>query len=366
MAAEVVAAEVVVPCAALEATQAFFTDRLGMRVEAVLPADDPSVVVVTGHGVRLRLERDGQGAPGALRLRCRDLRRFAGGETALVAPNGTRVDLVEADPPVVVPPGEPEFVLSRLDEDVAWVTGRAGMRYRDLIPGRQGGRFGASHIQIENAGPVPDYVHFHRVRFQLIYCYRGWVRLAYEDQGEPFVLEAGDCVLQPPQIRHRVLECSAGLEVVEVSCPAVHETWADHVLNLPTAETKPEREFGGQRFVRDIASAASWSPWRGEGFEVRELGVGTASSGIVGARVVRALPSPGLVSGTKPAFELLLTFVLEGGVDLQCGGRDERLGAGDCFVVPAGMSYGLSEASGDLELFEVSCPASAPTGGLLD
>ncbi len=65
---------------------------------------------------------------------------------------------------------------------------------------------------IADAGPVPDYVHF-----QMIYCYKGWVRVVYEDQGEPFVMNAGDCVLQPPEIRHRVLECSVDLGVVQIS-----------------------------------------------------------------------------------------------------------------------------------------------------
>ena len=91
------------------------------------------------------------------------------------------------------------------------------MRYRDLVPDRQGGRFIASHIRIDAAGEVPDYVHYHRVHFQFLYCRRGRVRVVYEDQGPPFDFVAGDCILQPPGIRHRVLECSAGLEVVEVS-----------------------------------------------------------------------------------------------------------------------------------------------------
>ena len=198
-----------------------------------------------------------------------DPRRVAEGETSLQAPNGTRIDLVEAEPPVVVPAGEPAFVVSRPD-DAAWVTGRAGMRYRDLIPGRQGGRCAASHIRIESAGPVPDYVHFHRVRFQLIYCYRGWVRLVYEDQGEPFVLETGDCVLQPPRIRHRVLECSDGLEVIEISSPATHETWADHELGLPTGEHAPERAWGraalrARRRVRSVLEPLARPRSRSEG-----------------------------------------------------------------------------------------------------
>ena len=79
-----------------------------------------------------------------------------------------------------------------------WFARRAGMRYRDLLPGRQGGRVIASHIQIPDGGPVRDDVHFHRIHFQMIYCCRGWVRVVYEDQGAPFVLEPGDCVLQPP------------------------------------------------------------------------------------------------------------------------------------------------------------------------
>jgi hypothetical protein len=62
------------------------------------------------------------------------------------------------------------------------------MHYRDLLPSRQGGRFIASHIRIPDGGPVADDVHHHDVRFQLIHCVAGWVRLVYEDQGEPFVL----------------------------------------------------------------------------------------------------------------------------------------------------------------------------------
>jgi quercetin dioxygenase-like cupin family protein len=107
-------------------------------------------------------------------------------------------------------------------------TGRAGMEYRDLIPDRLGGRVVASHIRITRGGEVPDYVHYHKIQFQMIYCKSGWVRVVYEDQGPAFVLEAGDCVLQPPEIRHRVLESSASAEVIEVSSPAEHETWVEH------------------------------------------------------------------------------------------------------------------------------------------
>ena len=62
-------------------------------------------------------------------------------------------------------------------------------------------------------------------------------------------MNSGDCVLQPPHIRHQVLECSDGLEVIEVSCPAEHETYTDHLLELPNSKTDPSRNFSGQRFL---------------------------------------------------------------------------------------------------------------------
>jgi len=168
------AAELVLPCDALDVTQAFFAERLGFRVDAVFPADDPRVVVMSGHGVRIRLVRGADGPPGRLRLSCVDPAALADGAREIVAPNGTRVELVLADPPLELPALLPSFSLTRAG-DGEWIEGRAGMRYRDLVPGRQNGRFIASRIRIDAGGPVPDYVHFHKVRFQMIYCAKGWV-----------------------------------------------------------------------------------------------------------------------------------------------------------------------------------------------
>src|SRR5262249_29063610 len=170
-------------------------------------------------------------------------------------------------------------------------TGRAGMRYRDLVPDRLGGALIASHIAIDGDGPVPDYVHFHAVRLQLIHCVRGSARLVYEDQGPPFEFAAGDCVLQPPGIRHRVLESRGRLEVIEVTSPAEHVTSVDHELLLPTAVLRPGRRFDGQRFVHAREALASWQP-RGERLHVRDLGVGDASGECADAWLVRAVAFP--------------------------------------------------------------------------
>jgi quercetin dioxygenase-like cupin family protein len=350
--ANVRAAEVVLPCAELHETLGFFTERLGFLVHSVVPADDPSAVVVTGHGLRVRLERGRGGSAGVLRLHCRDPRLLGQGETELTAPNGTRIELVAADATLDLPALRPSLVVSRVGA-AAWALGRAGMRYRDLLPDRQGGRFLASHIRIPGGGPVPDYVHFHRVRFQMIYCVRGRVRVAYEQQGPPFQLLAGDCVLQPPGIRHRVLESADDLEVVEITSPAAHETVADHELALPTDGWDPEREFGGQRFVRHELRAAEWRPWRA-GFLARDLGIAAASREVARATVVRCTTAGAQVELVHQD-ELRFRFVLQGAMTLDCDGHaPQTLVAHDACTVPAGMRHRLGGCSADLEWLEVA------------
>lgn len=350
-------AEVVLPCPDLAATLPFFLDTLGMRVVSIWPADHPRHAVVAGHGVRLALDPAAAVPPGLVRLRCADPDAVAGGRRRLTAPNGTVVELVDADPPLVVPPLRPGLVVSRAADAGEAGTGRAGMRYRDLVPDRHGGRFIASHIAIPEGGPVPDYVHFHKIRFQMIFCRRGWVRVVYEDQGEPFVMHAGDCVLQPPRIRHRVLEASPGLEVVELACPAEHETHADADLSLPNDRVDPGRDFEGQRFVRHVAAGAPWGPWRLPGFEAQDLGIGGATVGLAGARVARRTgPAPATPSTHEG--ELLFLFVLDGSVTLRPDGRaDEPLAAGDSVSVPPGLAHALVDASDELALLEVTLPA---------
>jgi quercetin dioxygenase-like cupin family protein len=351
------AAQVVLPCEELDETLRFFVDELGFRVEAIYPADHPAVAVISGYGLRVQLDRGATGGPGVLRLL---VSGGNGGPKQLTAPNGTRIELADADPPIAAPETKPSFVLSRDGDQASWGTGRAGMRYRDLIPDRQGGSFIGSHIRIPDGGPVPDYVHFHKVRFQMIYCYRGWVRVVYEDQGPPFVLEAGDCVLQPPRIRHRVLECSPGLEVIEIGSPANHETFADHDRTLPTGTLDPERDFGGQRFVRHVASTAEWRPFRLDGLECRDTGIGAATRGIAGVRVARVKGTPSANPFRHDA-ELLFTFVLKGGLVLEHDGESDSLKAGDSFVLPGGMRASYRDPSTGLELLEVSLPEAFQT-----
>jgi quercetin dioxygenase-like cupin family protein len=277
-------AATVLPCADLNETAVFF-ESLGFRTDMVIPADSPIVLSMSGHGLAIRLDRSAIGSAGQIRLQVDDLARYP--DHQLIAPNGTSVTIVAAGNPMVMPELSAELEISRLDDD-GFGVGRAGMLYRDLIPGRQGGRFIASHIKIPVGGEVPDMVHYHRIRFQMLYCYKGWVKVLYEDQGDSITMHAGDAVLQAPEIRHRVVENSDGFEIIEIGCPAEHDTFFDHDLELPTASHLPDRDFGDQRFVHHIAIDSPWNA-DGLGFERRDIGIAAATNGLAGAQVLRTL-----------------------------------------------------------------------------
>lgn len=359
-------AQMVVPCPDIAASLAFFTERLGFRVEQIHPADAPTVAVISGFGVHLRLQamstESALASPMSLRLACDFERLPAGVARALRSPCGVQITLADADPPLLVPAGTQEFLVCRHDDANAWGVGRAGMQYRDLIPGRLGGRFIASHIRIPDGGVVPDYVHYHKVRFQMIFCKAGWVRVVFEDQGPSFVLQAGDCVLQPPQIRHRVLEASPGLEVIELGCPAIHETFADHQMSLPTAQITADRRFYGQRFVHHVAAQAPWRPWRLAGLMARDSGIAGATEDLATVRVVRVDPSrPANASALQPSLrhsgELLFLFVLRGQLALHSPEFGEHcLRADDACVIPADTDIAFAPST-DLEFLEVALPA---------
>jgi len=294
-----------------------FLSELGLRLESIYPADDPHTAVLTSGARTVRLtSQPGSPPPGA--------------------------------EPAAFTPG---FVLTRAGSGSG--EGRAGMFYRDLIPGRLGGRFIASHITIADGGPVADWVHYHRVAWQVIYVRSGWVRVVYEDQGEPFVANAGDVLLQPPEIRHRVLESSPGLEVVEISSPALHETLAEHEMQLPNGKGDPARCWSGQRFLRHVHSSAQWTPFLGG--EAQETEIHSATGGIAQLRTVRPGTQPVLAFPPHDG-ELVLGFVLEGTARLDY--RDgPNIGPGDCFVVPPDEAWSLSQMSKDFRLLHVTSAA---------
>ena len=103
---------------------------------------------------------------------------------------------------------------------------RQYFEYRDLgIRDSTGGKAVMHVIRARGGHQAGGEWHRHGVELQLVYVLKGWVRFEYEGVGE-VLLEAGSCVHQPPGIRHREIEHSADLELIEIVLPADFKTQA--------------------------------------------------------------------------------------------------------------------------------------------
>ncbi len=271
------------------------------------------------------------------------LRRIAPADDPRIAeledPDGLQVVLRHgpdlASPGPLPPPG----TVRRSPPPDSAVAGRAGLQYRDLLEDRLNGHVIASLITVADGGPVDDYVHHHRIGFQLIHCRRGWVDVVYGEQGPPFRMVEGDSVLQPPGIRHRVLAASDGLEVFEVGSPAEHDTLADPERVLPDPGGPSEAVYGNdQRFVwaHDVAFTDL-----GDGWSCRTTGIGDASNGAGEVVTLRAEGSAGVLRRPVAAGRVWLGFVDRGAASIGCqtgGGVTDSTGgaAPDSGVTVAG------------------------------
>ncbi len=282
----------------------------GFRLDMIYPADEPRVAELSRDGETIRLE----------------------------------VPVEHTAPPVF----NDELVLTR---GGTWGEGRAGMQYRDLIPNRHGGNVIASHIRIVEPGPVPDYVHHHDIRFQMIYCRRGRVQVIYEDQGGAFWMEAGDCVLQPPHIRHRVLASENACEVVEIASPSEHPTFVEHDIELPTPTLDPGRDFGGQRFSFDRSGEMAWVDGD-RGWRTQSTGIEAATAGLASVKVMKAATADATISGSHSG-DLFMFYVLEGSGSLTHNGSTNELTGDDSVAIPQGQPWQLAAPAGDLTILVV-------------
>ena len=339
-----------------------FFQKIGFRLDQIFPADDPQVAVMSGHGLEIRIDRNTQVPASYIRILTDEPDQFSITQNILIAPNGTQIELHPKTYQLERPKTQHKFETKRLTGGEPWVVGRAGMMYRDLIPDRLGGSIIASHIHIPNGGPVPDMVHYHTIGFQLIYCYRGWVKLVYEDQGPPFILRAGDCVTQPPEIRHQVLEASDNLQVIEIGVPAEHMTTIDHDLELPTKIINRNRVFNGQTFCHHQLKNAVWQSWRMPGFEARFTGINKATNGLADVKIIRPKATNTPTNWASHTTDILFTFVLEGSLELEVVDEGKHiLKSGDAFVMPPDRKSRMIDCSTDLAFFEISLPGAFKT-----
>lgn len=118
-----------------------------------------------------------------------------------------------------------KFAVSHADDSPFKGDGlRPFFEYRDLgIREATGGMVGAHVIRAVPGEESQPLWHTHRLEFQMVYVLKGWVRFEYEGQGK-VLLRAGSCVHQPPGIRHREVEHSDDLEMLEITMPGAFPT----------------------------------------------------------------------------------------------------------------------------------------------
>lgn len=101
---------------------------------------------------------------------------------------------------------------------------RSFFEYRDLgIKRATEGRVVAHVIRAAAGTDFSSQPHLHETTFQLVYVLKGWIEFEYEGEGR-VRLEAGSCVYQPPEIRHREIGHSPDVEMLEIVMPGDFET----------------------------------------------------------------------------------------------------------------------------------------------
>lgn len=123
----VAVAEILLPSKGIAEDLEFWTSgELGFRMDQIYPADNPKVVTLSGHGIRMRLDTDITNPPGVIRLLCNEPLKAFGGKTEFTSPSGTRVEVAKADIRTPQPLTQHAFHTRRLRDNTPWVIGRAG------------------------------------------------------------------------------------------------------------------------------------------------------------------------------------------------------------------------------------------------
>jgi mannose-6-phosphate isomerase-like protein (cupin superfamily) len=93
------------------------------------------------------------------------------------------------------------------------------------------------------------------------------------------------------------------------------------------------------------------------GFEYQDTGIGAATKGLAGARVVRrAAGADGAGAAQQHDTEFCFYFVLSGEADFCYGDERLHLKSDDSITVPATLRYTFGVASPDFTLLEVTLP----------
>lgn len=123
-------------------------------------------------------------------------------------------------------PRKQTFVASHHKPDAFEQGLRRYAHYRDLGIASATGGLARAHVikMIPPCDPAEvSKRHYHDVEFQMIYVLKGWIKGEYDGAGEVTMYE-GSCWLQPPKIKHTVLDYSDDCELLEIILPADFDT----------------------------------------------------------------------------------------------------------------------------------------------
>ena len=337
----------------------FFVNKLGFKIVMISPADNPNYAILNRDQFTIALDKSAKAQPLFIEIPIEDQSLIG---TDITGPNGTRVEYV----PVVKRQNQASDLqsivhISRVN-DTQWVHGRAGMSYRSLT-GNHNEISVASQIRIKGSGKVDDWVHYHDVSFQTLFCIKGSAKLVYEDQGEPFMFKEGDCILQPPGIRHQVLESFDDLEVIEVTSPADHATFSDFNMELPNSTVAHTRNFNGQQFTHDTPNSREAAPYRDStSMTAYRTSIGEASGNqgwvkeIYSHAKKEKILTPTSIGPEKP-LSFFLWFVKQGSAQIEVQERKETLRSGDSICFPYGflpsMEFSVLNHDSEFKVLEI-------------
>jgi len=99
-------------------------------------------------------------------------------------------------------------------------------------------------------------------------------------------------------------------------------------------------------------------------FLYRQLGVEEATGGAYDAHVIKGVPGskPPIAEHKHTELEFLFVYVLKGWMSFHYQGHGEhRLKAGDCHIIPPGLSHTVTGWSEDVEILEITAPGHYKT-----
>ena len=146
---------------------------------------------------------------------------------------------------------------------------RSYAMYRDLGMGKATNGLLQAHV-IRLLPPCDPAVvskrHYHDVKLQMIYVLKGWIKGEYD--GQVVTMREGAAWLQPPRIKHTVLDYSDDCELLEMIVPADFKTVELKSLKNSTIKLVTDLSSSSEVAERDKHRSFSKSCRRASGVSV--------------------------------------------------------------------------------------------------